>query len=278
MYRHIVFCLIVISIGCREEEERTGTSPGGTYTIGQLQDYGDPEHPETETTIKIRSVVITAVDGFDEDGSGRIGSVWIGDVDDTGRAVCGKWCGITIYNPNVVPTGKKLNVGDIVDVTGLYAEYLYDDDGAPPDPANPLDYHFEHLSEIYQATIYKTGEWLPVASVEVDVRDIQMEPVGLQARESAEAYEGVLVTVRNLTADSEYDSYGQFTTIEGVMIENDLFHYPCRGFSGTIMGTRFDSITGVVTWFGINNAFGNYKILPRGPEDFSPVPDFGECN
>jgi hypothetical protein len=162
-------------------------------------------------------------------------------------------------------------------VSGIYSEFLYNDDGQPPNPEAPLQYHAEHLSEIYSATVFKTGEWMPLAPVEVGAVEVQMEPEVLQTMESAEAFEGVLVTVRDLTAISGYDNYGQFETQEGVMVEDDLYRYPCQAYEGDITGTHFDSITGVITWFGINNLFGQYKILPRGPEDISPRPDFPEC-
>jgi hypothetical protein len=270
--------LAILTAGCdREPPDRTGVTPEGVYTIEQLQDYRDPGHPASETSVQIRKVVVTAIDEYDEDGQGRIGSIWVGDVDGSGAAVCGWWCGITTFNPSVVPRGEVLKVGDLVDVSGIYSEFLYNDDGRLPNPDAPLQYHAEHLSEINSATVFKTGEWVPVAPVDVDAMEVQMEPEVLQTMESAEALEGVLVTVRDLTASSGYDSYGQFETREWVMVEDDLYRYPCRGYEDDITGTHFDSITGVITWFGINNLFGQYKILPRGPEDISPRPDFPEC-
>jgi len=262
---------------CRETEDRSGLVAEGVYTVQELENYGEPRHPASGATATVKRAVVTAIDDYDEDGSGRMGSIWIGAVDSSGLVVCGAWCGITIYEPGIAPKGEVLRVGDLVDVTGIYSEFLYDDDGTLPDPANPLRYHSEHLSEIYDATAYKTGEWLPVGPVEVEAREIQMEPGVLQAQESAESLEGVLVVVRNLTASSGYDSYGQFKTEEGVMVEDDLYRYPCAGYAGDVTGTHFDAITGVVTWFGIRDAFGQYKILPRGPEDIVPYPSFPEC-
>ena len=270
--------LAILSAACdREPHDRSGIVPPGVYTIQQLQDYMSPFHPASETPVQIKKVVVTAIDEYDEDGQGRIGSIWVGDVDESGTAVCGWWCGITTYNPSVVPRGEVLKVGDIVDVAGIYSEFLYNDDGLPPNPDAPLQYHAEHLSEINSATVFKTGEWMPMAPVEVDAMEVQMEPAVLQTMESVEALEGVLVTVRDLTASSDYDHYGQFETYEGVMVEDDLYRFPCRAYEDDITDTHFDSITGVITWFGINNLFGQYKILPRGPEDISPRPNFPEC-
>ena len=276
---HVFFvCIAVLALAsCREASERVGDEESGVYTILQLQDFNNPDHPGSETEVKIKNVVVTAVDEFDEDMEGRIGTIWISEKDETGESVCGKWCGITVYNPALVPEGEHLAVGDLVTVSGVYTEFLYDDDGSPPNPEDPFPYHFSHLSEIYQATVTKTGEWLPVQPVEVEASDILMEPTAQQSREQAEAYEGVLVTVRNLTASEEYDNYGQFETGEGVMVEDDLFHYPCQGYTESIVGTHFDSITGIISWFGIRGLFGNYKILPRGPADISPMPEFSEC-
>ncbi|MFH1435863.1 MAG: hypothetical protein ABIJ56_09130 [Pseudomonadota bacterium] len=264
-------------MSCREASERAGDEESGVFTIRQLQNFNDPGHPVPETEVKIKNVVVTAVDEFDEDMEGRIGTIWISEVDETGQSVCGKWCGITVYNPAVVPESEHLAVGDLVTVTGVYAEFLYDDDGSPPDPEDPFPYYFSHLSEIYQATVAKTGEWLPVEPAAVEASDILMDPTAEQSRQQAEAYEGVLVTVRNLTVSEDYDNYGQFETGEGVMVEDDLFHYPCHGYAESIAGTRFDSVTGIISWFGIRGLFGNYKILPRGPADISPTPEFSEC-
>jgi hypothetical protein len=280
MNMKMIVAALVIAAGlgaCREKEDRSGFVAEGVYTVQELENYGEPRHPAVGATVTVKRAVVTAIDDYDEDGSGRMGSIWIGAVDPSGLVVCGAWCGITIYDPGIAPKGEVLRVGDLVDVTGIYSEFLYEDDGTPPDPANPLRYHSEHLSEIYDATAYKTGEWLPVGPVEVEAREIQMEPGVLQAQESAESLEGVLVVVRNLTARSGYDSYGQFETDEGVMVEDDLYHYPCAGYTGDVTGTHFDAMTGVVTWFGIHDTFGQYKILPRGPEDIVPYPSFPEC-
>jgi hypothetical protein len=267
----------VLASACREAADRTGTIEEGVYTVQQLQDYRDPAHPRVGDGVKVRGVVVTAVDDFDEDAGGHVGSIWVSEVDPSATAVCGPWCGITVYAPTIVPEGDTLRLGDIVSMTGTYGEFLYEDDGTPPDPADPFPWHFEHLSEVNEGTVSRTGEWLPVAPYEASAQEVQMEPVSLQAREAAESLEGVLVTVRNLTASKDYDTHGQFETAEGVMIEDDLFHYPCPGYSGDVTGTHFDSVTGVVTWFGMKNAFADYKILPRGPEDFSPVPDPSLC-
>ena len=275
-----VLAVLAVAAGlgaCREKEDRSGLVAEGVYTVQELENYGEPRHPAAGTTVTVKRAVVTAMDDYDEDGSGNMGSIWIGAVDASGLVACGAWCGITVYKPDIAPKGEVLRVGDLVDLTGVYSEFLYDDDGTPPDPANLLRYHSEHLSEIYDATAYKTGEWLPIAPVEVEAREIQMEPTVLQAQESAESLEGVLVTVRNLTASSGYDRYGQFETEEGVMVEDDLYRYPCAAYTGDVTGTHFDAVTGVVTWFGIHEAFGQYKILPRGPGDIAPYPSFPEC-
>jgi|GEM_PF-2175553 len=276
--RILIFGIFMLLIeGCREEGERSGKERS-VFTIKEIQDWNEPRHPSPVTTVTIEDVIVTAVDMFDEDGGGHIGNVWVSMLDGSGIAVCAQWCGITVYNPSVVIEGGGLRIGDVVTITGVYDEFVYNDDGSPPDSSNLLQWYSEHLSEINNGTVWKTGEWISPAPIEVPAWQVQSEPRGGEAMTAVESLEGVLVLVRNLTVKSDYDKYGQFETEEGVMIEDDLFHYPCSGYQGSIVGVHFESVTGVVTWFGMKGVFGNFKILPRGAEDFSPPPDSSLCN
>jgi len=269
--------LFALAAACRGTPQRNGNGGEEHYTVYELQNFAEARHPAVGSVVHLESVVVTAIDSYDEDGEGHVGSVWIADVDDTGARVCGPWCGVTIYKPDVGGGGGALRMGDIVDVVGTYTEFEYGDDGSVPDPGNPGPYHNEHLSEITDATVTKTGEWIEVLPYEVETGWVKSDPRTQAEKDTVEQFEGVLVTVRNLQAKEEYDKYGQFETQQGVMVEDDLYHFPCAGYTGQIAGTRLDSVTGVVSWFGIKGQFGNYKIFPRGPGDIQPPPSFEGC-
>jgi hypothetical protein len=219
------------------------SSGGGAQqvvTVRQIENTSDPAYPGVDARVVVRSVVLTAVDDYDEDGSGRVGGVW---VQDPGG---GAWSGVQLYNPVVIPSRTRLVPGDIVDLIGTVDEFvLLNPDGTPMDRNGTL-------TEIANGSVQKVGETLPSDPVVIPESD-------LAALASAEPWEGCLVRLANVTMSGPYDRYDELTTAGGVKVANDLYEIP-----GVAAGTHFTAISGVVTYF-----FG-FKLLPRGPQDVEP--------
>lgn len=216
---------------------RRGGEGEPEYSIPQLQTVTDPAYPGVEARVLIRDAIVTAVDTYDEDGTGSVGSVWIAE------PAGGAWSGVQLFNPVVIPARVRLAPGDIVEVSGTLSEFvLYNPDGTPMDRDGTE-------TELVGASIQKIGETFPPAPTDVREND-------LADLRTAEPWEGCLVRLTNLTLTGGYNRYGEAPTAGGVEIGNELYEIPGAGAGMTIR-----SLTGVVTYF-----FG-FKVLPRGPED-----------
>jgi hypothetical protein len=208
--------------------------------IQQMEDPMDPVCPGTGPRVVVHNVVLTAVDTYDEDGSGRVGGVW---VQDPGG---GAQSGVQLYNPVVIPSRTRLVPGDIVDLIGTVDEFvLCNPDGTPMDRNGTL-------TEIGAGSVQKVGETLPPDPVVIAEAE-------LATLASAEPWEGCLVRLENVTMSGPYDRYDELTTAGGVKVANDLYEIP-----GVAAGVHYAALSGVVTYF-----FG-FKLLPRGPQDVEP--------
>jgi hypothetical protein len=208
-------------------------------TIPQLRHVDGPEYPGDGQRVLIRDVIVSAVDEFDEDGSGRTGNVWITE------PVVGAWSGVQLYVPVVIPARTNLAPGDIVLVRGTLDEFVLLDDEGVPYPG------FDgSVTELGDAAVQKTGETSAPQPIDVPVAD-------LATAEAIEPYEGVLVRIRDVRVT------GSYLTIEGTELElgSDLYAIP-----DLVDGSAFASLTGIVTYFF------NYSLLPRGPADVEREP------
>jgi hypothetical protein len=218
-------------------DHHDGSGAGDEITITDLQDDRAAAHPAPGDRITVSDVVVIAVDDYDEDGAGRVGSLWISEPGG------GAFSGVQLFNPSIVPARARLFPGDIVRAVGTVDEFvLLDDAGNPEDPDGTL-------TELSDVSVTKIGETLPLEPIpvlEADFADPQ----------DAERYEGCLIRIDNVRIRTGYDSYGEATTEGQMAIATDLYEIP-----GLAPGSRYHSITGVVTYF-----FG-YSLLPRGPDD-----------
>jgi hypothetical protein len=219
------------------------SSGGGAQqvvTVRQIENTSEPAYPGVDARVVVRNVVLTAVDEFDEDGSGRVGGVW---VQDPGG---GAWSGVQLYNPVVIPSRTRLVPGDIVDLIGIVDEFvLLNSDGTPMDRNGTL-------TEIGAGSVQKVGETLPPAPATIGESEL-----GTLA--SAEPWEGCLVRIPNVTLSGPYDSRGEAPAAGGFDVADDLYRVP-----GLAAGVHYAALSGVVTYF-----FG-FKLLPRGPQDVEP--------
>ena len=146
----------------------------------------------------------------------------------------GAYSGVLIYSRETLPEG--LERGQVVSVQGEIVEY-------------------HTLTELVSpiVTIHpQTGE-LPAPEIlaAVDLAD---------GAESAEQWEGVLVTVEDVAivdaeSDGPDDDYGQFAILDGLWVDDFIFPELEEGDRAPrAVGTRFESLTGIAHF-----SFGHRK-------------------
>ncbi len=225
-------------------------------TLYQIQDTTADGHPEVSTNVRVKDLVVTAVDRFDEDGSGKTGTVFVQEIGG------GPYSGIQMYRPTIQPASEYLLPGDVVEVAGEYVEFEYGQ--INPSGADPKG---RTISQIQNGIVRKTGEWIsPEPTVLEHANDAQVDP-------AAESWEGVLVELRDVEAVSNPDGRGAFfvqgdedcvTTRDAetcAQIDDDNYAIP-----GAATGMRLSRVAGVVTYFY------TYKLLPRSSLDVTVAP------
>ena len=236
---------------------------GGGYTIQQVQN--DMMAPGTAVTL--HGVVVTAIDNF----GGKMGNVWVEEPEG------GPFSGVLIYkaDPNAV---AALQPGDIVDVTNaVKSEFALM--GANADPTGRTDTELEPPASGQTVTITKTGSGMVPAPATVDALAIgQMSDADSQGpmfSAAWEQWEGVLVTVTNVSALSAPKSFGSTMpapldnydmSITGVVkLESSLADFPKDGMGNFTIhrGDCLGSVTGVVDYFY------DYLLLPRQTSDIA---------
>jgi hypothetical protein len=253
LQRFLVPCALAVS-GCALDippAEPSFDDGRPALTLYQVQDVEADGHPEADTNVRVKDLLVTAVDRFDEDGSGKTGTIFVQEIGG------GPFSGIQLYRPTIQPAGEYLLPGDVVEVEGLYVEFEYGQ--INPDGADPRG---RTISQITDGVARKTGEWIsPEPTVVEDSNDVQVDP-------AAEQWEGVFVEIRDVEAQSEPDSRGAFfvqgsapceTTRDArdrVVVVVDL-----RARLGVATGVHLSRVAGIMTYFY------TYKLLPRSPLD-----------
>lgn len=223
-----------------------------TVTLYQVQDPEADGHPDIDSHVRVTNLLVTAVDRFDEDGSGRTGTVFVQEMDG------GPFSGIQMFRPTIQPASEYLLPGDVVEVEGTYTEFEYGQ--INPDGADPKG---RTISQIVDGIARKTGEWISPEPTPIEhANDAQVDP-------AAEGWEGVLVELHDVEALTPPDGRGAFF-VQGdgepcdmtrdaetcTQIDDDNYAIP-----DAAAGVRFSRVAGVVTYFY------TYKVLPRSPLD-----------
>jgi len=144
----------------------------------------------------------------------------------------GPWTGIFVYDPTVEP-----DVGDSLTMTARVDEY----------------YGLTEMQEVTDFTLHSTANALPDPLV-IATGDLAG---GCQA--VSEAYEGLLVEVRDVTVTQAPNRYGEWTVDDGsgeCQIDDFLYAYTPS------VGQTIGSLVGVVHY-----GYGNYEIDPRDAGD-----------
>jgi predicted extracellular nuclease len=148
----------------------------------------------------------------------------------------GQYSGIQVYWPmagGFVPTP-----GDVVTLCGAYDEYFDQSQIQISDPAN--------------VTAAGNG---PVPAPAV------LAPNVVGGGAMAEAWEGVLVRVEDVTVTTAANMFGEWQ-VNNALLLDDVF-FTIMAWPTPAVGTNYASITGVMTY-----SFNNYKLAPRNAGDF----------
>ena len=207
---------------------------GGTTNTGlkikDLQNENAPNYPGAAAAITLAGVVVTspvfsvssALDGF-----------FVSDADG------GAYSGILA----VVATGEvSVAIGDVVDLEGTLSEFS----GQTGNSGTETQLAVSHVS---------------VRSNDGSVATTVAPATDFSSDSSAEAWEGVLVTLENVSVqlflDGSLTSYGQFQVDGGALIDDQFYQY------GPGSTETFTSITGVVRY----SFYGDFAIMPRTAAD-----------
>ena len=158
------------------------------------------------------------------------GGFWISDKEG------GEWCGVYVYvaDKDATPT-----IGDELSFDASVTDY----------------YELTELSIGSYADVETTGSGFTPVSVTLDA-----------APESWEPYEGVLVTLTNVSATSDEDSYGVVSLDFGdLQMDDDLYYYEVSD------GDAWEALTGLVTY-----TYEAWKLIPRDEVDMGGTGGGGE--
>ena len=214
----------------------TGTPPSGP-SITDIQTHVIP----TGESVTLEGVVVTA--SYTPNQAGFF----------IAEPAGGPNSGLWVYAPYM---SEDITVapGDVLTITGTTAEYApsSDDEGDTgmtdaPDLPDSMTQTQLTIADPADVTVTSSGE-IP-ASVTVGAME-------LSSPDTAEQYEGVLVTIEAPTVATPYES-GVFYVVGGATVGNLYID-----FDYVRLGDSFSSITGV-----IYSANGEYRVSPRSNAD-----------
>lgn len=216
--------------GCSMVEDPTGTNPGctkdaGEYTIYQLQQ--DTVCLNTPG-ITVTGAVVTTGLTFKKDG------FYIQD------PMGGEYSGMFVYLGNNNPNMVAVKPGDIVTINGTFDEYF-------------------DASQLKNVEVEVTGTTDVPAPAVVDTADIAT------GGPKAEAYEGVLVQVNDVTVVADDLESNEWSVDDNLRIDDQFF--VIADWVIPPPGTKYDSIAGPLEY-----SFENHKIAPRNADDLKPAP------
>lgn len=231
--------------GCRggnATPDGASDTGGGAIHIQDIQS----DKMLAKTPVEVHGVIVTAIDGFGT----RKGTFW---VEEPGG---GPFSGVAVFGAPLTQL-SNLAVGDVVDITGVKSEFIINGDMSGGS-----------LTEIVaptggMLTITKTGTGTVPAPAVVDALMIGMKATQPERNVEWEKWEGVLITVNNVTAGGApvcIKSKGVCTDVDSLSItglaklESGLAAFPTPAIQG---GDCFSSITGVLDY-----AF-DYVLYPR---------------
>lgn len=260
MSRYAALPLALTLLGCGDvtvrcdELDRSCNRPlvRATQTVRSIR-ARMPRLPEA-TAADLRSVVVSAYDTFDEDGTGRVGAVFFQELSPVAAGETDPWspcplirdrnlrsCALSVFSPQLAPSGFRPVPGDMVDVTGGgYTEFTC----APCGSEFP---NGRYIPQISNPTITSAG----VAPAPVPI------PVTLEELvDHNDSLINNLVTVENLTITGDLDARSEVSVSREVKLAFQMFR-PV----GIARNVRLRRVTGIAYYF-----YG-VKLIPRSVAD-----------
>jgi hypothetical protein len=248
--------LVLASVpACRDSSGDDAATPDSSVNTEDVtvQQVRDPAMPNG-TAVKMKGVVVTAVDKFG-DKQGR--DFW---VQEPGG---GQHSGIQVHDASL-ETLASLAVGDVVDISGAVKdEFHYN--GNMGSGGFPEGYSITQLSPPMGGAlnVTTTGAKMTITPDEVDALPIGQLPDYMARHAEWEKWEGVVVTLKNVSATSSDECVGsqcpdmtnrKFDVTGDIAVQSSLAAMPT---TAVLRGDCLASVTGVVTYFF------DYQILPR---------------
>lgn len=224
-------------------------APGASTTIYDVQSENTP----VGSSVSLRNVVVTAIDGF----GGRTGGMYVQEQDG------GPYSGVNLFISSGAPAG--IVVGDIVNVdNGVKDEFAYNDgNGGGFDPG-------------YSITQVQAADGAALSVTKVSSGTVP-EPQLLNAWDlaaddaEAEKWEGVLIKFEGVRALADARSVSSSDdTLKDMRITGPYVASSAMAALDGSAGDCYASITGV------GDYFFNYKITPRSSADIV-VGNDGDC-
>ncbi|MBL9106040.1 MAG: hypothetical protein JNL82_34280 [Myxococcales bacterium] len=217
--------------GCDTPDPTTDTNPmcgpGGDVTIFQIQQ----DEICLQEQVTISGAVVTSGFTFKKDG------FFIQD------PAGGEYSGIFVFVGADNPNGVAVAPGDIVTVTGAYDEF----------------YGASQIEVAAAADVVVTGAGSLPAPAVVAPADIAT------GGPKAEAYEGVLVQVEDVTVAANDLGFGEFS-VDAELRVDDLF-FAMADWPLPDPGAQYTAIAGPLAY-----TFDTTKIAPRDAADLTPAP------
>jgi len=238
-----------------DQPQEAGTNPlGNGQRLRDIQDPTvDPDHA-SGPTVFVSGVVVTAIDDFDETHNGKSrGTIFVQDADEAKP-----YGGISMYAPTFTPANLRLAPGDVINMTGQYAEQSK--------IGTTVDFSPDFLPQMSKPQVDGTEQFevQQPTPIEVTVDD-------LSSFDKARPYLGMLVVIKDITvpnAPAPTDSSGRvgaaITTI-GPTINNEL--WDLQPWNGSNSSNSFPQNTHFSQIIGVVDFFFNIFICPRSAAD-----------
>ena len=228
--------------GCEDPVDPTGDPTGDPTTDGNpmatIYEVQMGMYPD-KTYVDLSDVVVTSQFFTDSKANGGF---FIAE------QAGGQFSGIQVYvyadvAAELEMAGAVPKLGDTVSISGQYTE-------------------FYEYSEI---TLSKAENLMITGTAEVPAAELVAAATVATGSPDAEAYEGVLISVEDVTVTKPVEMYGEFTVTDGLIVD-DLFFAPEPG-PDPMVGDIYTSITGLLTY-----SFSAFKLAPRTADDLVKAP------
>jgi predicted extracellular nuclease len=207
------------------DSDTDSDADGGTeeVTINEIQE-GDVAE---DATVQVTGVIVTSPLSFD--GTGFFVEEPEG----------GEYSGIYVYNFNGATDPATVAVGDVVTVVGTYYEYYENSE--------------IEISASTDVTVTSSGAAVPDPIAIADAATIGTNGA------DAEKYEGVLVSVSDVTVSTAVDTYGQILVDSDSLMIGSIF---LESFLEPTVGDVYSSVTGPLYY-----TYDNSVLEPRDTDD-----------